>query len=126
EPPSPALVRRLAERATRMVDDLGEGAGVEQPFIRRALLQLAATAALVTAALLFGPESWRDLARGFLVPWTPAEAVVPARVIAVEPGDRTVPRGSSLDIQANARGFVPGDAMLHFLRDGETEWQAMP
>ena len=90
--------------------------------MQQALVRLTLTAAVAAAVLLLGPESWRTLARGFLVPWTPAEAIVPARSVAVEPGNRTVPRGSSLDIEATANGYSPSEALLLFRTETEAEW----
>src|SRR5690606_31420234 len=123
---SPALARRLAAQATDRLGQLGDGAAVERPPMRRALWQLAALVVAAGALLMLGPGEWRTLAFGLASPWTPIEEVVPPHRLAVEPGDVTVPRGSALDVVVVASGFAPEDALLFLQREGTTEWDALP
>jgi hypothetical protein len=124
--PSPALSRRLAVQATGALDRLGQGGALEATRVRTAGVRLVAVVLAAAALLVLGPAPWRELAGGMLAPWTPAEAIVPAREVTVVPGDVTIPRGSSLDIEAVASGFTPSEAVLLLRRRSDAEWTALP
>ena len=85
--------------------------------MRRALMMVVVVAAAAALLLGLGPASWRNLAAGFLFPWTPPEVVVTARRLTVSPGNITLPRGASLDISIEVQGFEPGDALRAELQE---------
>jgi hypothetical protein len=123
---SPSLGRRLMSQAATALDAIEAGRALERPRMRRALMMLVVVAAAAALLLGLGPASWRNLAAGFLFPWTPPEVVVTARRLTVSPGNITLPRGASLDISIEVQGFEPGDALLYLREASAEEWDVVP
>lgn len=123
---SPSLARRLMSQAATALETIEAGRALERPRMRRALMMLVALAAAGAVLLGLGPASWRNLAAGFLFPWTPPGEVVTARRLMVSPGNITLPRGASLDISIEAQGFEPGDAVLYLREASAEEWDVVP
>lgn len=122
---SPALTARLVERTATMLRPISEQRRIERPRMRRATRGLVAAAVVALAVLFGGPDGVRQAARALFVPWTTAQAAIPAAVRVV-PGDVAVPRGASVDVGASLVGFAAGEAQLVFRSDTLGEWIRLP
>ncbi|MEQ1691490.1 MAG: hypothetical protein ABMA00_09410, partial [Gemmatimonas sp.] len=123
---SASLSARLMSRANSAIRPLQERASLERPRMVRAGQMLGGLG--VVGALLFvlGPAAIRDGARLLFVPWATAEAAVPRRLVTVEPGNATVPRGGAIEVHAALVGFAADAADLVFRSDSGVEWTRLP
>ncbi|HSD00688.1 MAG TPA: DUF4175 family protein, partial [Casimicrobiaceae bacterium] len=123
---SASLSARLMTRATQSIRPLQEKATLERPRMERAGKLLAGLAVVGALLLFLGPASIRDGARLLFVPWSTAEAAVIRRLVSVEPGNATVPRGGAIEVHAALVGFAADAADLVFRADSSDEWTRLP
>ena len=130
---SPSLSERLMARASAAIAPLQQGASLERPRMMRAGQTLGAVALGAAALLVFGPVAVRDGAKVLFMPFGTAQAAVPSRTLAIEPGNATVPRGGAIEVQATLVGFAADGAELVFRTDSlagtgtsNSEWQRLP
>lgn len=122
---SPALARRLVDRAAREFETSPTLAGLERRRTRRAFAALGAIT--VTAALLLslGPDAWRHGALLLLRP--PQDpALSNPYTFRVVPGNTTILAGEDVRISATPEGFEPDGVMLVYRGEGDTEWTRTP
>ena len=94
--------------------------------MKRAGGALAGLLAVITLLVLVGPASIKSAARVLFVPWGTAEAAVPLRRVAVEPGNAVVPKGGAVEVRATLEGFAADGAELVFRADSTSEWIRLP
>lgn len=121
---SPALVRRLVERAVAHCAALDDGRGIERPRLTRVSGALTGVMAAGLALLLLRPGFAVHGAPFLLTPWR-AEAVSPF-TIAVEPGNVELSRGADLTVIAELRNFDADDVTLLLRRGVDGEWEQWP
>ncbi len=126
ERPSPSLSDRVMSRAAAAIAPFPRGARLERPRMQRALQLFAGVAAAATLLLVVGPQWVRDGARFLFVPFSTAQAAVPVRMLAIEPGNVSVPRGGAIEVHAGLVGFAASGAELVFRSDSAGEWQRLP
>ncbi|HEX9886816.1 MAG TPA: hypothetical protein VGA70_10020, partial [Longimicrobiales bacterium] len=114
---SPALLRRLVERAVDRARDVEYGRRIDQPGLYRSSGALAGVTLAVLLFLVLGPSNLRYGMGALLFPTTDAADVSPYS-IAVLPGDVTVARGSDQFISAEPRGF-DADEVSVFTRSAD-------
>ena len=122
---SPALTARLASSAVGALERLEHGGAVERPRTVVAGKRLAALLAAAAVTLFLLPAPWQATARAVLMPWD-AAASVPVRRIAVLPGDIAVPRGASLDLEADLSGFTTREVELVLIAEEGAELLRLP
>ena len=98
--PSPSLSARVMTRAVAAIRPLEARAALERPRLMRAGQSLAIVSTGAALMLWFGPQSLRDGARLLFVPFGTAQAAVPVRMLAVSPGNMSVPRGGAIEVEA--------------------------
>ena len=130
---SPSLSARVMLRASAAIAPLQQGASLERPRMVRAGWTLGAIALGAAGLLVFGPPSLREGAAVLFLPFGTAQAAVPVRALAIEPGNASVPRGGAIEVHAALVGFAADGAELVFRTDsaggGATaggEWQRLP
>jgi hypothetical protein len=121
---SPALVRRLVERAVELCQDVDYGRLVEGRSLQRFSGALAGVATAGMVGALLSPAFVRQAVPFLLAPWSFGDAQSPYS-IRVEPGHQTVARGSDVTVVAQLEGFDSHDVELS-LRDAEGEWRRQP
>jgi hypothetical protein len=121
---SRALIARLVETAVEKCQTIEYGRPVERPGLRRASALLAAAAAVGMAIAILSPAFLRHAAPFLLAPWRVRAASPYA--IEVDPGNVTVPRGSSQTVTARLRGF-DAEAVEVAVRSGQSsDWKRWP
>ncbi|HEX9584602.1 MAG TPA: DUF4175 family protein [Gammaproteobacteria bacterium] len=122
---SPALARRLLDRAARAFEAPSALPELETAQTRRAAVAVGIIT--VTAALLLsmGPEAWRHGASLLLrLPQDPAASNPYA--FRVAPGNTTILAGEDVRISAAPAGFAPGAVTLVYRNEGDSEWTRAP
>ena len=109
--PSPALVQRLVQSATRACRRVDGGRRVERAGLWRSAVLLAAAVAVALGLSGAGPAFLGHTTPLLLDPFKDPEAVNPYR-IQIEPGDATVARGSDLRVTAMLDGFDAAEVEL--------------
>ena len=123
---SPSLSARLMTRATGAIRPLQVRASLERPRMMRAGQWLVGLALVSASLFMLAPAFIRDGARLLFVPWSTAEAAVPRRLVTVEPGNASVPRGGAIEMHAVLVGFAADGAELVFRSDSASEWTRIP
>ena len=121
---SPALLRRLVERAVERCHDVDYGRLVEGRSLQRFSGALAGVAGAGMLGALLSPAFLRQAVPFLLVPWDFGGAESPYS-IRVEPGHQSVARGSDVTVVAHLEGFDSHDVELS-LRDAAGEWHRQP
>ena len=123
---SASLSARLIHRAAAAIRPLQVRASLERPRMVRAGQWLGGLGVVGALLLAMGPSALRDGAKLLFVPWATAEAAVPRRLLTVEPGNATVPRGGAIEVRAALVGFAADAADLVFRSDSGAEWTRLP
>jgi hypothetical protein len=122
---SPALKRRVIEHAVAELRRLEQGALIERPRARRAVIRLASLTGAAALLVMLGPTAVRDIARILFVPWShAAAATVPA--LSVAPGNVSIPRGAALDVRAELHSLADHGAEIVLRADSSAEWTRIP
>ncbi len=108
---SPRLVEKLVEQATDQCRTLDHGRALERTSVQRHAGAMAAIAAFVALAVVFGPAYIRHGLSALLVISRSAEASTPYR-IEVTPGNTKVPRGADQTVKAKLVGFTSSDVSV--------------
>lgn len=122
---SPALRRRLVERAAEACREVEDGRRVERAALRRATGWLAGVTTLVVAVTLAGPAFLGQAGPLLLRPWATADAASPY-AIDVDPGNVRVPRGGDQKVSAGLRGFEAAVVELAVRREEGAAWERRP
>ncbi|MFN5203458.1 MAG: DUF4175 family protein, partial [Gemmatimonas sp.] len=128
--PSPTLSARVMQRAVAAIRPLESRMALERPRIVRAMQSFGGIVAVAAALLWLGPQAVRDGARVLFVPFGTAQAAVPVRMLAITPGNVSVPRGGAIEVEAGLVGFAASSAELVFRSDSAGNdtgaWQRLP
>jgi hypothetical protein len=122
---SPALVRRLVERAVEDCARVDFGKRVEQPGLIRVSGTLAGVTLMSAALLIFRPGFVSHSAPFLLTPWNAGAGSSPYS-IDVAPGDAALPRGADLRVSAQLNNFESEVVEIALQRGDSTEWTRWP
>ncbi|MDH3457463.1 MAG: hypothetical protein OER90_11560 [Gemmatimonadota bacterium] len=122
---SPALIRRLVERAVESCESIDRGRRIEQPRLKRASGALAGVTLLSAAVFLLRPGFVANSAPFLLTPWSAGAGMSPYR-IDVAPGDTVLPRGADLRVLAQLQNFDAETVEISLKRGAAGEWTRWP
>jgi hypothetical protein len=119
-----ALGSRIVERAVARCRDLDNGRDIEREPLRREGISFGAVAATVLVLVLLNTP-W--LAGGRAALLQPLRSAGGDRaMIAVEPGNVTVPRGADAEIRATLQNFAAGEAEVVLRTAGSPDYIRIP
>jgi molybdenum-dependent DNA-binding transcriptional regulator ModE len=122
---SPALIRRLVERAITSCESIEQGRRIEQPRLKRASGALAGVTLMSAALFLLRPGFVANSAPFLLTPWSAGAGASPYR-IDVAPGDTVLPRGADLRVVAELRNFDAETVEISLKRGATGKWTRWP
>ncbi len=118
---APTLIDKVSDEATGMSGLVNEQQVVTPDVVRSRAYALGAVLAVLLLAFLFAPRHTGVLVQRF---WSPRSEISMTRVTALT-GDRVVPKGEALTLEAQIEGRDPESATL-FLVDGDGETAVSP
>ncbi len=127
---SPRLIAAVADRAAEHVVTVETSRVIPWRRALSRLLMGVVALGLLAAPLLWWPDSYRRLARHFLMPWADLERVG-RHVLTVAPGDKVLPVGADLSVSASIRSRLgmdsaPTEAWLEWTIEGDPGSHRVP